>query len=275
MDEVLINITETPENVTIKVEEKGIKGDTGDAGPDHFVGKYTSLANLQAAHPTATDGDYGIVDAGSGSNAILYIWDANEGWVVIQGGGGGSQIQSDWNQADNQQVDFIKNKPTIPAAQIQSDWNQSNNASLDYIKNKPTIPVTDNNYTNADKANANGFQIEMALSDNISSITTGSKGYYTFKFACTVTNIVLTIGTAPTGQVMTLDIKRRTPNTSIFSTKLTIDAGERDSRDALTPYVLVTSPLTFADKEEIEVLIDQVGSIIAGKNAILTLIGSK
>ena len=33
------------------------------------------------------------------------------------------------------------NKPTIPAAQIQSDWNQTNNASLDYIKNKPTIPA--------------------------------------------------------------------------------------------------------------------------------------
>ena len=33
-------------------------------------------------------------------------------------------------------------KPTIPAAQIQSDWNQATNTALDYIKNKPTIPTT-------------------------------------------------------------------------------------------------------------------------------------
>ena len=51
-------------------------------------------------------------------------------------------VQSDWNQTDNTADDFVKNKPTIPAAQIQSDWNQTNNASLDYIKNKPTVPTT-------------------------------------------------------------------------------------------------------------------------------------
>ncbi len=51
-----------------------------------------------------------------------------------------AQIQSDWTQANNAALDFIKNKPTIPAAQIQSDWNQANNAALDFIKNKPSIP---------------------------------------------------------------------------------------------------------------------------------------
>jgi hypothetical protein len=30
---------------------------------------------------------------------------------------------------------------SIPAAQIQSDWNQTNNAALDFIKNKPSIPA--------------------------------------------------------------------------------------------------------------------------------------
>ena len=86
-----------------------------------------------------------------------------------------TQVQSDWNQSDNTQVDFIKNKPSlatvattgaysdlsgtpslsavatsgdyddltnkpsIPAAQVQSDWNQSDNTQVDFIKNKPTI----------------------------------------------------------------------------------------------------------------------------------------
>lgn len=48
--------------------------------------------------------------------------------------------QADWNQTDDTQKDYIKNKPTIPDAQIQSDWNQSDNTAKDYIKNKPIIP---------------------------------------------------------------------------------------------------------------------------------------
>lgn len=48
---------------------------------DRFKGKYTSLVNLQVAHPTSNTGDYSIVDSGLGSNAIEYIYDEEEGWV--------------------------------------------------------------------------------------------------------------------------------------------------------------------------------------------------
>ena len=51
-----------------------------------------------------------------------------------------AQVNSDWNAVSG--VAQILNKPTIPAAQIQSDWTQTNNAALDYIKNKPTLPAT-------------------------------------------------------------------------------------------------------------------------------------
>jgi uncharacterized protein (TIGR02145 family) len=67
------------------------------------------------------------------------IWKSNVR-IPLAEGGGLEQIQSDWNQADNGQVDFIKNKPEIPDAQIQSDWNQADNGQVDYIKNKPEIP---------------------------------------------------------------------------------------------------------------------------------------
>jgi hypothetical protein len=53
---------------------------------------------------------------------------------------GSDQIQVDWNQDDNEAIDFIKNKPNIADAQIQSDWNQSDNTKKDFIKNKPSIP---------------------------------------------------------------------------------------------------------------------------------------
>lgn len=48
---------------------------------DHYKGTYASLVSLQAAHTTAALGDYALVDAGTGDNAHIYIWDAQEGWV--------------------------------------------------------------------------------------------------------------------------------------------------------------------------------------------------
>lgn len=57
------------------------------------------------------------------------------------------QVQSDWAEADPAAVDFIKNKPTIPAAQVQSDWSEADPDEVDYIKNKPTIPDSANDIT--------------------------------------------------------------------------------------------------------------------------------
>lgn len=59
----------------------------------YFVGKYTSLAALQAAVPTGADGDYGIVDSGAGSDAKQYIWDSSDSaWVLGSGSGGVTSI---------------------------------------------------------------------------------------------------------------------------------------------------------------------------------------
>jgi hypothetical protein len=48
-----------------------------------------------------------------------------------------AQIPSDWTQASNVALDYIKNKPTIPAAQVQSDWNAI--SGLGVVLNKPTL----------------------------------------------------------------------------------------------------------------------------------------
>ena len=52
--------------------------------------------------------------------------------------GGGSSVQSDWNQTDSTASDYIKNKPTI-SEQVQVDWNQTNIYDKSYIKNKPNV----------------------------------------------------------------------------------------------------------------------------------------
>ena len=50
---------------------------------------------------------------------------SDSSWVVA-GGGGDANVQSDWNQSDDTKDDYIKNKPTIPAAQdLQSVCSQS------------------------------------------------------------------------------------------------------------------------------------------------------
>ena len=60
----------------------------------------------------------------------------------------------------------LSDQPTIPAAQIQSDWNQANNAAVDFIKNKPVIPtvptnvssfVNDANYITLAQARAGSY----------------------------------------------------------------------------------------------------------------------
>ena len=55
-------------------------------------------------------------------------------------GGGGQQVQANWNETDTTSPAYIQNKPTIPAAPVQSNWNESDTTSLAYIQNKPNIP---------------------------------------------------------------------------------------------------------------------------------------
>ena len=60
-----------------------------------------------------------------------------EGNITINTGE--DNVQSDWNQTDDTADDFIKNKPTIPAAQVNSDWNAVSGVAR--ILNKPDIPT--------------------------------------------------------------------------------------------------------------------------------------
>ena len=53
------------------------------------------------------------------------------------GGGSGTQVQSDWAETDTESVSYIKNKPTIPDAQVNSDWNAS--SGISQILNKPEM----------------------------------------------------------------------------------------------------------------------------------------
>ena len=51
------------------------------------------------------------------------------------------EVQTDWDQTDTNKPDFLKNKPTIPAAQVNADWDETDNTDPSFIENKPTIPT--------------------------------------------------------------------------------------------------------------------------------------
>ena len=89
---------------------------------------------------------------------------------------GSPQQQADWDQTNSQAVDYIKNKPTIPAAQVQSDWSQSDNTKVDFIKNKPNLAAvaTSGSYSDlSDKPTIPPAQVQS----NWNESDTSSKAY--------------------------------------------------------------------------------------------------
>jgi hypothetical protein len=115
-------------------------------------------------------------------------------------------------------------------------------------------------------------EIITAVSDETTALTTGTaKVTFRMPNAMTLTDVRASVTTAPTGSVLTVDINES--GTSVLSTKLTIDAGEKTSTTAATPAVISDSAL--ADDAEITIDIDGVGSTVAGAGLKVALIGTR
>lgn len=93
--------------------------------------------NTTIALDAGGGGGGGAVDSVNGKTGVVVLTATDVGALPDSTVIPDAQIQSDWNQADNTKVDFIKNKPTIPAAQVNSDWNA--NSGIAQILNKPTL----------------------------------------------------------------------------------------------------------------------------------------
>jgi hypothetical protein len=114
--------------------------------------------------------------------------------------------------------------------------------------------------------------IQLACSDEATALTTGAaKLTFRMPHAMTVTAVRASVGTAPTGSTLVVDINEG--GTTILSTELSIDATEKTSTTAATPAVISDSAL--ADDAEITIDIDQIGSTIAGAGLKITLIGTR
>ena len=110
--------------------------------------------------------------------------------------------------------------------------------------------------------------IIISLSDETTALSTGTgKASFHMPFAMDLTAVKASVNTASAGQTITVDINEG--GSTILSTKLTIDAGEKTSATAA-----VISDAALADNAEITFDIDQVGtSGNEGKGLKVTLYG--
>lgn len=110
----------------------------------------------------------------------------------------------------------------------------------------------------------------VAVGDELTAITTGV-AVVTFRmpYAFTLTDIRGALTAASTSGIPTFDVKEN--GTTIFSTKLTIDANEKTSVTAAVPKVI--SDANLADDAEMTINIDVAGT--GAKGAKLTFIGRR
>jgi len=117
-----------------------------------------------------------------------------------------------------------------------------------------------------------GEAIMIACSDETSDLSTGTKATFRMPYAYTLTSVRGSVTTAATGgTLLAVDINES--GSSILSTKLTFDAGEKTTTTAATPAVISDTGL--ANDAEITIDIDAVGSTVKGAGLKVYFIGSK
>ena len=131
------NVLTAGDNITIEVDPNTgdtVISSTGGGGGGGGGGDVTGVKG--SAESTYRTGNVTISPANIGVEAGAQV-----------------NVQSDWNQSDDTQDDFIKNKPTIPAAQVNADWTASSGVAE--ILHKPTLGTA-------------------AAKDSTNAVTTGS-----------------------------------------------------------------------------------------------------
>ena len=114
--------------------------------------------------------------------------------------------------------------------------------------------------------------ISIAVSDEETDLAVGTSNVtLRMPYAMTLTEVRASLNRAPGGSTLIVDINETA--STILSTKLSIDIGEKTSTTASTPAVI--SDTALADDAEITIDIDQIGSSDAGKGLKVTLIGTR
>jgi len=129
-----------------------------------------------------------------------------------------------------------------------------------------------NSYLDPSSSIGDPFEITLAVTDEISNISTGtSKITFRMPIDMTLTDVRSSVNTAPVGSDIQVDIN--IDGSSVLSTILSIDDGTETSVGSASPAVISNNSLTI--DSEITIDIDQIGSTTAGKGLKLILIGER
>lgn len=154
---------------------------------------------------------------------------------------------------------------TLTRTTVQASSNAG--AAVSFGAGTKYVMLTENAYS---AKRGDMESIIIGCGDETTAITTGTaKVTFRMPYAFVVTEVRASVNTAPTGSTILIDINEA--GVTILSTKLMIDATEKTSQTAATPYVI--SDANLADDAEISIDFDQVGSTIAGAGVKVTLIG--
>lgn len=95
--------------------------------------KAEKVAGATAGDFAGLDADGNLVDSGSKASNFA---------TAAQGGKADTAVQPGdlATVATSGDYEDLTNKPSIPAAQVQSDWDEADNTEPSFIKNKPAIP---------------------------------------------------------------------------------------------------------------------------------------
>lgn len=153
-------------------------------------------------------------------------------------------------------------------------------ARINLVKRSETSnPLTnvqvDQNWTDLEDAvnTAKGLYYNQgfAISDETTALTTGTKLTVYLPVSLTNLAVAASVVTAPTGAILIIDI-HKAGSTIMTTDKIDIDISEFSTNTAANPPVVTTTTYTAFDK--LEIIVDQIGSTVAGAGAKVFIIGN-
>ena len=91
---------------------QGIKGDTGDTGPKGDTGDTGPQGPVGPQGNPGPQGEPGIgIPEGGTPGQVIVKTETGTAWADMQGGGGGTQVQADYEQSDPDDPSYIQNRP--------------------------------------------------------------------------------------------------------------------------------------------------------------------
>lgn len=212
------NAKKSEDNAKLSETNSQTSADTAVSASEHADAvKVENQAILQEAKEISNENK--VLDTNTKANADVATTKANEAKLS-------ETLAKSYEVEAKKQADLAKSYANQAASgQLQSDWNQTDDTQKDYIKNKPTIPTKTSHLVND-----SNFATTGAIPTKVSQLT-NDVGYLAQIHVDEARDVVLTAGTAYTvpahtvgkGVLVYLGGLLYTDFTDVNSTTITFD----------------------------------------------------